>query len=708
MKFNGLMWILFICLAVAACSPVAETQSVMPGKNEWLKYVLTPKQRDLKPVSIISSDARDGVLETRDFISGQGSLILRKTETSSDPRIILDFGLEVGGFLSVDFASAGANTLFAFSETLSGMGDWGDSFAAMAQSSIEDRLKPRFERRFESPHRHQPSAAGVWHDPLIRGGFRYLMIRLSPDAAVGSEANIRSIQLRYTPLPGVDLADHNALYKGRFLSSDHQWNRVWYAGAYTLQVATIDPRQGAETGTEVIGVGERVIVDGAKRDRLIWNGDLAVAGRIAYATTFDLSAMRDSIRSIAAHQDSSGYLTACSPVGRAIELCPELLEYHLWWLIALGEYYLYSGDANFTRELWPTVSRAMEYLSVRGQNSSLPPLLDLDKGGKQGHWLYGDAGVSTYLNALYGRTLELTAGLADGIGKTVEADTWRQRVPVVTVTVNQHLWDEEKGAFKQSTFQPQNVPQDGNVMMSLFRFAPPERAIRAMDFVKSQLWTPYGSKTGSGSMPNIIGPFMNYWEVLERFDQRSEDEAWDLMGRTWLHMFSKTHLINGIEEPIFTTAWEHIRLDGTPFQWNYSGSDDGSVAHPWSAGATALLTNQVLGVRPTKPGFSEYVVEPHLGRMQWVQGAVPTPNGAIDVQWERTAGELDLQISAPEPYVGKIRIPIVGKNVQVWKEQQLVWSSTVNTPLISLSDDERFIIVKRLSPGMHKFRIITK
>jgi Bacterial alpha-L-rhamnosidase 6 hairpin glycosidase domain/Bacterial alpha-L-rhamnosidase C-terminal domain len=659
----------------------------------------------LKPVAIISSDERGGVLEVRDFISGTGSLVFKKITSSSDPRVILDFGLEVGGFLSVDFIEAGGNTLFAFSETLSGMGDWGDSFAAMAQSSIEDRLKPRFQRRFESPHRHQPKTAGVWHDPLIRGGFRYLMIRMSPDAPAGSEISIRSIQLRYTPLPGIDLNNRDALYKGRFLSSDEDWNRIWYAGAYTLQVATIDPKQGAETGTEVIGVGERVIVDGAKRDRLIWNGDLAVAGRIAYATTFDLPAVRDSLRSIAIHQDANGYLTACSPVGRAIELCPELLEYHFWWLIALGEYYLYSGDVGFVRELWSTVSRAMDYLSSRGQNSSTPPLIDLDQGGKQGHWLYGDAGVSTYLNALYGRTLELMADLADGIGMAAEANIWRQRIFTVQSAINQHLWDELKGAYKQSTFQPENFPQDGNVMMSLFGFAPLDRSTRAMDFVKSELWTSYGGKTGSGSMPNIIAPFMNYWEVLERFSMQSDRDAWDLMGRTWLHMFSKTHTINGIEEPLFTTAWEHIRSDGNPFWWGYSGPDDGSIAHPWSAGVTALLTNQVLGVRPVKPGFAEYVVEPHLGTMKWVRGTVPTPKGAIAVQWEHYSKEIVLKITAPVLCIGEIRIPTPSRNVQVWKNKQMIWDFTAKTSKATLSEDGRFIIFKGLPSGTYVFRL---
>ena len=50
-------------------------------------------------------------------------------------------------------------------------------------------------------------------------------------------------------------------YTGHFLSSDSQLNRIWYAGVYTLNL------------NQVTGANP-VIIDGAKRDRKIWSGDL--------------------------------------------------------------------------------------------------------------------------------------------------------------------------------------------------------------------------------------------------------------------------------------------------------------------------------------------------------------------------------------------------------------------------------------------------
>ena len=47
--------------------------------------------------------------------------------------------------------------------------------------------------------------------------------------------------LYFTPAP--TLSDLRA-YRGSFRSNDDLINRVWYAGAYTVQMDTIDPLQG--------------------------------------------------------------------------------------------------------------------------------------------------------------------------------------------------------------------------------------------------------------------------------------------------------------------------------------------------------------------------------------------------------------------------------------------------------------------------------
>jgi hypothetical protein len=769
-----------ICAALALLLLPASASA-----RDWKDYVLAPERRDVRPVDVVSASPGGGiVVNARGALRpGGGKLTLRKTFAGSDPRVILDFGREVGGYLEVDFAGPGANTLFAFSESLAYMRDLGDTFGSTSFIANDDRALPQRDRRFESPHEHAPAAAGTWRDPELRGGLRYVMVRLAPEAPPSAAVTIDAVRLRYTPLPGYDLRDRATLFRGRFLSSDEGLNRIWYAGANTLHVNTIDPTQGIENGTETIGVGERVLVDGAKRDRLIWNGDLAITGRIAAVTTGDDQAMRDSLRSIARTQRADGYLSGCSPNGLGGPACQNYLEYHLWWLIGFGEHYLHSGDRTFVDELWLTFVRAMDYLEsrqstggtegteqqdsaprvpaggtlgqtfttsrqftavagrfptyntsdadvtlslyrggpggelvgrrriedvpdnswqaiesaeplapgtyyleqsepsgsiawwshtqdvyaagqayVNGQSvagdrtlristvEDRPPLLDI--GGQCGHWIYCDGGRETEVNALYVQVLRSAAELADLQGDGARAREWRQTAPVIAAGVDEELWDASKGAYRQSSMNPGNVPQDGNVFAVLNGIADPARARSSLDYLERELWTPFGSKSGTGTMPQLVGPFINYYEALARFEAGRDAEAWELLRRVWGYMHLERKTIEGVAEEPATSAWEHIELDGRPYRF-----EDGSLAHPWSAGATALLTNQVLGVRPTAPGYRRFVVEPHPGDLEWAEGRVPTPHGPIDVRWRQRHGRLKVHVKAPRGTRGKVVLP---------------------------------------------------
>lgn len=79
-----------------------------------------------------------------------------------------------------------------------------------------------------------------------------------------------------------------AAYQGYFLSSDNELNKIWYAGAYTVQLDTwmsdtakswpyaTGESDHADNQVPHADPGKEVIFDGAKRDRVVWQGDLAV------------------------------------------------------------------------------------------------------------------------------------------------------------------------------------------------------------------------------------------------------------------------------------------------------------------------------------------------------------------------------------------------------------------------------------------------
>ena len=56
-----------------------------------------------------------------------------------------------------------------------------------------------------------------------------------------------------------------------------------------------------------------------------------------------------------------------------------------------------------------------------------------------------------------------------------------------------------------------------------------------------------------------------------------------------------------------------------------------SLAHGWSSGPTAWLSEQVLGVRNPANGYRSVTIAPRLLGLAWARGSVPTPHGVLHV-----------------------------------------------------------------------------
>lgn len=111
------------------------------------------------------------------------------------------------------------------------------------------------------------------------------------------------IKLIWTLLTRSTIANLRA-YQGYFYSSDETLNKIWYSGAYTLQTNNVPPNTGrqipaltsgwANNGT--LGPGDTIIVDGAKRDRAVWPGDMGVAVPSTFVSVGDLTSVKNSLQ----------------------------------------------------------------------------------------------------------------------------------------------------------------------------------------------------------------------------------------------------------------------------------------------------------------------------------------------------------------------------------------------------------------------------
>jgi hypothetical protein len=594
-----------------------------------------------------SGDAPYGGTVTDPAGAYNGGATTLRSDIFGRPFAVYDFGRDVAGRVAFTAASKGTATVgLAFSESL--------QYATTASDYSQDPVGLATETHYLTV---RDGTAGMT-DPVIRGGFRYLMVFLTSPGEVG----LSHLTVDFTADPtNTDLAG----YRGAFLSSDDTLNRLWYAGAYTVQLATIDPHTGrpypGQAGPvrndATVGEGPSVIADGAKRDRMIWVGDNAVSNPVSYLTTGETDPAKSGVEFMAKGQAPSGqipglYLT--DKYGYHMGWG----EYAAWWVNNYWTHYLYTGDRSFLDRWYPAMRKNLAWFAgqVGGDD-----LLNVSAGG---HWGYGLSGKTSYDNALYVLVLRQAVQVATAEGDKASADAYAVQADKVAAAVNATLWDTAADAYVVKPGESRH-PQDGNAMAVVAGVATGERARSVLRFFADKMGTEHGDvtvDTAGGAVPRYVSPFVSYQELRAYASQADADDtarALDLIRRTWVPMLQGTD--SGL-------MWENTSLAGRPQLGSYT-----SLAHGWSAGPTAYLTNEVLGVTPTSGGFATATVLPHPAPgLDWAQGRVPTPHGDLETAWKQADGHLALRVVAPDGVTVTAGVPAAGVH-EVSLNGQVVW-----------------------------------
>lgn len=367
---------------------IASTQA-----SPYAEYILAPTSRTLRPATVHFANG-SVTCASRANSAGCASNLLANNVASADQvcgktwghrhqkhygqstvtlhqdsAITYDFGKNVEGIVSfvVDAQSTLTQTMHvSFTESSLWISELCDT---TADAGLDAALNFTITR----PGTYTASPE------FRRGAFRYLTIY--PSGA--GYTSLQDLSVHFTAFPnGGD--DGLADYTGYFHSNDDRLNRVWYAGAYTTQICSIDPTSGnslvhlgnissSDTITYpvtwynnyTIANGTSVLVDGAKRDRLVWPGDLVVVAPTAFVSTNDLSTLRNGLESLFMLQNSSGALPyAGIPFITTLEqfIGPIFsFTYHLYSIVDLYEYYTYTNDMDFLMEHWEGAKLGLNY-----------------------------------------------------------------------------------------------------------------------------------------------------------------------------------------------------------------------------------------------------------------------------------------------------------------------------------------------------------
>lgn len=576
-------------------------------------------------------------------------------------------------------------------------------------------------------------------DRWARGSFRYLTLSLGPEASNKTSVSFCFSSLRFTAAANIEDESKLGTYTGYFSSSDDLLNQIWDAGVYTLQLNTVSANTSlnlsyflssngwANDATSTsLSSSSTFIADGAKRNRNPWSADFSIFFRSALVSQNynNLRAARNGIQANFILQDQNtssptyGYFPyAGSPLGDAFLEMPELGfplyssdTYQCWAILSLMEYYLATGDYEWTERYWPQV-----VLGIGVTFAFVNPDTGLFNGTRTVDWgRDGQGGENIALNAVYYQTLVTAAQLAPnfiGYQNSEDVERWLHTAQKIKESVNNLLWDESVGLFKDNTTSVGSLvhPQDGNAFAIRYNLTFSRSQSVLISNKLSKRWTSFGAP--SAELRGYISPFATSHELLAQFAARPGDAgpALELMRTQWGYMlraFSNETCVEG------------YGVDGS-LAYGFYGDAPAfiSLAHAFSTGPTYGLTAYVAGLRTVRAldvheDEGDWAWQPSVkgSGLKWVKsGLVGPKDRGFEAEWrvDDEKGVFWGSVRAPVGEVGTVYVPVLsgGRNYDGSRSVGL-WVNGMKVDNSVISRDGTYIRLERVSGG--KTEVILK
>jgi hypothetical protein len=124
----------FLIKDVLATPSLYQWQQSMQGahQEDWQKYVRSPSYEIVRPARVLSRYSVGNVTNPNGLVTGKGATILTRSQQDPAPTVVVDFGQNIVGVLSINFGSSYNTTpglpgiRLAFSETLEYLSDLSD------------------------------------------------------------------------------------------------------------------------------------------------------------------------------------------------------------------------------------------------------------------------------------------------------------------------------------------------------------------------------------------------------------------------------------------------------------------------------------------------------------------------------------------------------------------------------------------------------
>jgi hypothetical protein len=350
-----------------------------------------------------------------------------------------------------------------------------------------------------------------------------------------------------------------------------------------------------------------------------------------------------------------GRILATFPTDRGPEDCHYVIEdYSCQWIEALKLYFDSTGDRSFVREMWPTLTRQMQWFLERRTPRGL--LLAREYASFDNPLAYITCEGAT-MNAYFYQALLDSDDLGRALGEKPQTEIYAKAATELAVAYNKQFWNEAEGAYN-SAFLGEKIlgPTAHAQLLALDRgLVPEERMAATRKWLLANYKNPGSFHCGSNpDVERMIAqkaglnmPVTYYWmfQELYRMDSAAMDmEALGEMRRRW--------------GPMVTHQQDAGTLSESFVDENGNGASES--CHNYGAVPAYFLSSFVLGVRLDGPVWKKTILlEPRLGDLAFAEGVVVTEHGPVTVSWKKSDGgrTLTFDFTVPKGVHATVRLP---------------------------------------------------
>jgi alpha-L-rhamnosidase len=438
---------------------------------------------------------------------------------------------------------------------------------------------------------------------------------------------------------------------GSFHCSDPMLNQLWNISARSLEVLSEDS-----------------YVDCADRERVEWTDDsppafdctrVMMRGPDSDGSAYwgDNRLLKALLRRIALTQQPDGQLKAHSCSDR-FDIHAIMEDRSCDWVILLRQYLDSSGDKGLVRELWPTLTRLMDWFLERRTGRGLVLAREWEVWDNP---LRYQVCEGAGLNALLYRALHDGSYLGGMIGETADSKALSTNAERLKGDFNSLLWNNDEGTYDGALFGPgskMNMQLNGRMfsgpivngryhptaqaaLFALYcEIVPPERVASVSGWVLSHL-------------DEITAPMSYYYlcHAVYRMDaERQDREILGLIRTAWK---------NQVDSP-WQTTWESLTDGG------------GSKVHMYGMVPGYFLTAFVLGAHRVGPVADRtIVIEPRCGDLSHAEGVAITEFGPVRINWSKGInGALSIDCTIPQTVKATLRVYRSDKSEFIWINHQ--------------------------------------